>query len=652
MATPVLQAKRTLQARIVSGSLILLSGSGLNAFINLVYNIDIARKLGPQGYGHATVIYTIVVLLSAATLSFQIVTAKLVAQQKSQSNKSHAYRLVHFASSVCGIAVFLILLSCQSAVANYLNLSSSRLVALIAIGAGFYIPLGARRGYIQGVCGFRKLAFNLVLEQAIRLVGSIGFIALGWGLEGVVIANSLAIGGAYFAAYVKSSKDSAASIAVSQAAHEVSQAAIFFTGQIVINNCGIVLVNHFFVAREAGFYAAAAMVGRVIVSFSQAVMNSTFPLVAATTREERRDFRVIATSLLLVVLVGMSITMAVYLAPPQLWAKLFGASFSISGKYDLPYLLYMYALGAVIYSLAGVIITFEMSYRIANTSFIQLVFSVVLVGAIYFFHESLRQVVVVQLAMMGLLFVSVAVPFVIKSLTDPTDMLPKGSGRAVKLVREITEDVAIAEFLKSEFHSPAFGAYQSTLRDIVLNPNYDDAAENAKRRALLFIRHFHLWREMPTDTVWYEVEITAEDLENVRMFPRAQWRKVADGRYASLEIAEGIRNRKETLDSAFVAKIDSIRRQFDRNTYKPGSILLIGVDPTEPLTVLDGNHRLMAAVLHSPMKVEKLRCLCGFSSHMTDCCWYRTNMRTLLRYSRNVLMNFMHKPAAELARLL
>jgi O-antigen/teichoic acid export membrane protein len=77
---------RTLHARILSGSFILLLGSGLATATNLVYNIAVARFLGPTGYGHATAVYTLLVLISAATLSFQIVAAKVVAQQDGGDN--------------------------------------------------------------------------------------------------------------------------------------------------------------------------------------------------------------------------------------------------------------------------------------------------------------------------------------------------------------------------------------------------------------------------------------------------------------------------------------------------------------------------------------------------------------------------------------
>jgi O-antigen/teichoic acid export membrane protein len=652
VVSTIVPPRKTLQARIVSGSIVLLSGSGLNTVINLVYNIEIARALGPRGFGHATVIYTILVLLSAVTLSFQIIATKFIAQQESRPGKTAVYRLFHRASWVCGISVAILLVAFQGQVSAYLNLPDSVLVAIIAVGAGFYIPLGARRGFIQGTCGFRNLATNLVIEQAVRLIGSVAFIAAGWGLYGVIAANSAAIAIAYYTANVKLTGHLPNPLRLSNATHETAQAIIFFAGQMIINNCGIVLVNHFFLAREAGLYAAVAMVGRVIFSFSQAVVNSTFPLVAGTSNEERRDLRVIATSLMLVLGVGLAITIGLCIAPPELWTHLFGSDFAIAGKYNLPYLLALYALATVIYSLAGVIITFEMSYKIANTSWVQLGFSALLIGAICTFHSSLREVVLVQLVLMGLLFVFVAVPFLINSLTDPKDLLTSCNQRPVRLIRAVSEEAAIAEFLKNDFHNPAFHAYQSSLRDIVMDPDLDNADENAKRRALFFIRHLYLWREIPPDTEWYEAEISVADLGNIRMFPRAQWRKVANGRFATLDVAEGIRKRQDQLDAAFIAKLHAIGHRFDREDHGLGTVLLIGVSENEPLTVLDGNHRLMAAMLHSPQELGKLRFLCGLSPHMTDCCWYRTNLMTLFRYARNVLTHSSRNPAAELARLL
>jgi O-antigen/teichoic acid export membrane protein len=647
-----MQESKTLQARILSGSFVLLLGSGLTAAINFAYNVAVARFLGPTAFGHATVAYTLLTLMSAVTLSFQIVPAKVVAQQSTPEAKSAAYRGFHRAAWGCGLLVAFLLVLFQTAVANFLKLPTPILVDLIAVGAAFYVPLGSRRGFIQGAYGFRSLSANLVLEGLVRLCGSLLMVMLGAGVIGVVAANAAAMAVAYFAAAPRLAPPVPSHIHFSYALRESVQALVFFAGQVLINNCDIILVKHFFSPALAGLYAAVAMVGRVIFSFSQAVVNSMFPLVAGTGDEERRDLKVIATSLLLVLGIGCSVALALRFAPASIWTSFFGPGFAVAGTYGMPYLLSLYAITTVLYCLSVVVITYEMSYKIANTSWIQLAFSGILVAGICAFHSSLRQVILVQLVLMGTLLILVALPFLFNALVISERMPRLSNGRPIRLIQRVTEDEAIAEFLKSEFYRPVFREYQDALQGIVVNPNLLDTGENAKRRALFFIRHFALWKELPAGTEWYEVEIGEADLEKIRVFPRAQWRNFAPRTFSIIEVAERMRKRQGIDTSAFQSKIETIGTRLLRPDDDLGTVLLIGVNENEPLTVLDGNHRLVASMLTSPRRTHRLRFLCGFSPRMTECCWYETNLATLFRYGKNVLRHLVHDHEAELERLL
>jgi O-antigen/teichoic acid export membrane protein len=645
------QKTKTLQARIVSGSVVLLSGSGLTTGINLAYNVAVARFLGPAGFGHVTVVYTILTLISAVTLSFQIVSAKVVAQQDSAENKAAAYRTFSKSAWVCGILVAAMLLLFRRSISNYLNLPDSSLLALLAIGAAFYVPLGSRRGYIQGTYGFRRLASNLVLEGVVRLVGSLAMILCGFGVHGVIAANSAAVAIACLAITPRLAGRAPNPLRPSQALGETCQAIVFFSGQVLINNCDIVLVKHFFAAQEAGIYAAVAMVGRVIFAFSSAVVNSMFPLVAGTRHEERRDIKVIATSLVLVLGIGCVLAFGLSIAPAALWTAFFGSGFEIVGRYNLPYLLALYAITSVVYSLSVVLITFEMSYKIANTSWVQLAISGLVIAAICRYHSSLREVILVQLVLMGVLFIFVTVPVVHDLLINPATHSQAERMRTLKFIRRVTEDEVIAEFLRSDFQSPEFREYQQTFRETVFAPNFADPLENSKRRALLFLRHLSLWKEVPIGTEWYEVEVNGADLTQIRFFPRAQWRKLAKGNFAATEIADKFSARRHLVDSTFLQKIDAIGEKLLEKEPGFNAVILIGLDDIGPMTVLDGNHRFAAAVLASPSQLAKLRFFCGLSPHMTKCCWYRTNLVSLSRYARHKLAHITRNPAAELARL-
>jgi O-antigen/teichoic acid export membrane protein len=646
------QKSKALRSRLLSGSFVLLSGSGLATATNFIYNIVVARFLGPTGFGNATAVYTLLTLVSAVTLSFQIISAKIVAQQRTPEAKSAGYRGFHAGSWSCGILIAGTLLLLHQSIARYLNLNDPLLIVLVAIGVAFYIPLGSRRGYVQGAFGFRRLAGNLVFEGVMRLGGSVLLILLGFGVRGVIAANSAAVIAAYFAITPKLASRIASPIRRSYALRELSQAAIFFSGQVLINNCDIVLVKHFFLLREAGLYAAVAMVGRVVFSFSQAIVNSMFPLVAATNNEDRKDLSVIASALLLVLSIGSVLALGLRLAPDWVWRFFFGARFAIAGPHGLSYLLALYAITSVVYSLSAVIITYEMSYKIANASLVQLLFSGVIIAGICLFHSSLRQVILVQLVLMIVLLGLVALPFLMNAVSDPYKNQEHAVFQPVRIIRRASEDEVIADFLKSDFNNPVFRDYHDTLSDIVANPDLDSATENAKRRALFYLRHRALWSELPAGTEWYELEFRPSDLAQIRVFPRAQWRKIAQGHFSIIEVAESMSKRQSVIDDQFLVKLSEIGDRLGKEDHGIGPVVLIGVSETEPLTILDGNHRLVSAMLASPNRVNRLRFLCGLSPRMMECCWYHTSLGTMFRYGTHILRNGVRSPKAELARLL
>ena len=223
----------------------------------------------------------------------------------------------------------------------------------------------------------------------------------------------------------------------------------------------------------------------------------------------------------------------------------------------------------------------------------------------------------------------------------------------MKRLRHVTEAEVIAEFLKNEFYQEEFHHDREQFEQLVLGADITDERANALRRALLFRRRGHLWRELPADTTWWEVEIEPEDLERIRVFPRAQWRKVASGSFLLRDIVKQIRDtpfRGKTRD--FIAKVQAFSYRL-RTTADDSAVLLIGVDGTDPVTVLEGNHRLTAALLASPEVLQKrFRVFCGFSSRMSECCWYQTNVANLWRYGRNRARNLFYDRDADVERLM
>ena len=191
---------KALRQKLLGGSLTLLAGSGLVGVANLVYNVITARMLGPTGFAHVTAVYTLLMLASAITLAFQAVCAKYVASHESCEDKAAIFSSLHLKSWMAGVGLGLLLLLFNRVITKYLNLPDQVLISLLALGTAFYIPLGVRRGYIQGVHAFSSLAANFMVEGLVRLGGAYFLIKVGLGVEGAVLASVIAVVASYFLA--------------------------------------------------------------------------------------------------------------------------------------------------------------------------------------------------------------------------------------------------------------------------------------------------------------------------------------------------------------------------------------------------------------------------------------------------------------------
>jgi O-antigen/teichoic acid export membrane protein len=642
------------QGRIVSGSLTLLIGSALVSLLNLFYNVGVARLLGPVAFGEAAAVYTLLMLVSCITLSFQLVCAKFVARNETAGAKAAVYMGLRRRAWVFGIAIASLLILASGPVSAYLHLRSSLLVILLAIGIAFYIPLGVRRGGMQGIYAFRRLAGNYIIEGVAKLGGAFLLIHFGLGVNGAIAAVTASEVAAYAFSHPGRELEARAEPGTPASFGEGIQAIVFFVGQVVINNVDIILVKHFFAAEAAGLYAAAALVGRVVYMSSWSVVSAMFPISAGIRPgEEKTERDVLLTPLLIVLLITGGFTLALWLFPDLVWRAVFGTAFVHQNLAFYSSLLVLYAAATGVYSLSVVLITYEMSRKIANSAWVQLVFAGAVVLGILAFHSTLQQVVVVQLVTLGLLLVTVCLPFVRHRLRRDTTTAIVPALVTMRKLRLLPEDEVIAEFLRNEFHHPEFDGDRARFQRLVEHPDLSSPAENALRRALLFRRRGGLWRELPSDTQWWETKLQPADVERIRFFPRAQWRKLSSGRFYVNEIVERIRHAGSGLDERFRSKLHAVASELRQETAEPTSILLIGQDESSPLTIIEGNHRVAAALLAAPGGLpEQFRVFCGLSPRMTECCWYHTSVGNLLRYAGNKARDMSRSGDAEVDRLL
>ena len=395
--------------KVFTGSVIMLAGSAFVSIANFGYNIGVAHLLGPGDFSQAAAAVTLLMLASCINLAFQLVTAKLIARATSKPERAAIYQTLTKRAWYVGAALTAFLFLVRVPLANYLRLPETRLVDVLALGMLFYIPLGVRRGAMQGLCQFVRLSANLTAEAVVKLVGAMAFIFFGAGVFGAVGAISLSVFGAYLLPAGDKELRIKASGEFDSHFMEGMQAIIFFVGQVIINNVDILMVKHYFASEDAGVYAAVALVGRLLYFATWSVTSAMFP-VSAGASVEKESRRVMVVPLLFVIALSSIFVVFLGAFPNVIVHVLFGNGFH-RVDINMAELLIMNAVATGIYALAVVLIAYEMSRRIANTGWFQLVVSVAVMGGVVFFHGSLLQVIVVQQVLRGILLLAVSIPF-------------------------------------------------------------------------------------------------------------------------------------------------------------------------------------------------------------------------------------------------
>jgi O-antigen/teichoic acid export membrane protein len=392
-------------ARVLSGSIIMLLSAILVSGVNFGYTVSMARMLGPAGFGHVSAAMTILMLASAITLAFQLVCAKFVARNERAGARAGVYRALLGKAWIVSLLVGAGLFLTQKIAAGYLRLPDPWILGVLAIGISWYVPLGVRRGAMQGVCSFGRLSSNAITESVVKFVTAILLVALGYGVLGAVGAISASVIVAYLIPPLPAEFKAAREAAQPASFREGTQAIVFFVGQVIINNIDILLVKHFFAPEQAGLYAAVALVGRVLYFAAWSVVSAMFP-VSAAAKPREEDPNVILVPLLFVLGIAVVFVLVLSFFPGLIVQAIFGGGFSHAEP-----LLALYAVATGLYALSVVLMAYEMSRRIANTGWLQLAFSGVLVLAIGVFHAALQDVIMVQIVLMALMLLLVSFPF-------------------------------------------------------------------------------------------------------------------------------------------------------------------------------------------------------------------------------------------------
>jgi len=277
------------------------------------------------------------------------------------------------------------------------------LAASLSVPFAFALPL--LLGELQGEERFANYAILLTGQAGLKLLAAVA-LGLVFGPLGVVAGICLASIIVYAIAVRMVRRKLSIHASVPWLRPAATYMAVVLPSTLalaVLLSSDILLVKHYFPARVAGEYAAVAAVGRAVFWGASGVAIVLFPKMSFRRAQGRSGVRLVAASLVLVVLGGVVGLAALSFTSAWLLGAFAGSSYTAGAIY-LPW----YAIGMILLGASAVLIATHQSHGRPGFLAILLPLAALEPLLIASYHQSLLQVVQVVDISMGLVAVALA----------------------------------------------------------------------------------------------------------------------------------------------------------------------------------------------------------------------------------------------------
>ncbi len=395
---------------LTGGALFFISATIVNAG-NYLFNLILGRWLGPAAFADFSLAVTLFLVVSFVAAGFQQTAAKFAAAHTAAGELPRlagTRRWLGRWAWALGAAMLALFALGSPLWMRFFHTRSVWPFVILGIGVPLYLAQGVDRGVLQGQMRFGPLALSYQAEMWVRLIVALALVALGWSVNGAVGGLTASFAATWLVARRAGSglpRDVALSTSEWRSvAMFAGSVAVAELGQILINNSDVLVVKHFFTSELAGQYAALAMVGRIVFFATRSVVAAMFPIVAQKQEKGEPHRHLLALSLGMVAAVAAVIIAATAIAPELIVKVLFGEAYAFIAP-----LLWLYAVATALYALANVVVNYRLSLGSGGASVLSVLAGAAQVVGLWVFHDSLRQVVIVQVCLMAALLIALIV---------------------------------------------------------------------------------------------------------------------------------------------------------------------------------------------------------------------------------------------------
>ena len=405
-AISILKTKKITPEQLFMLSVLAVNGG------NYLYNLILGRILGPAQFADAAVLITFLLVLSFVAMTFQLVTAKFSVVFDNNNFKNFISK-TYKQAFIVGIGLGILIVVFASQLQQVFNTSSSSMFTIFGLGVPIYFLMSVNRGVFQGKKEFKALSITYQAEMLSRLIITLCLIFL---INIVIIALGILISFGFGLIPFKMDYISLKpSVTIKKTQSKQIRSFFIITAfyeltQIIINNSDILLVKHYFESYEAGLYASLALIGRIVYFIAWMFVMLLLPTVVQLKKEGKDTAPILFKYVGYIAGIAIIIVFACILFPKTAITLLFGNSYLAMSP-----LLWKYALATGLFAISNIFAYYYLSIDKYIPVVISGIFGVLQMSLVIFYHDSLEQVVHMQIIAMFMLLIIQIIFFVLDS---------------------------------------------------------------------------------------------------------------------------------------------------------------------------------------------------------------------------------------------
>lgn len=396
-------AKKFISHPLFSGSALMIGGSMVINGVNYFYHLIMGRMLGPESYGTLASLFSVLYIVSIVPASSSFAIVKFISSVKNKSERGLVFTAIKKLFFYIAIIGSLVMVLTSKYISTFLN--TTELYSIILLAGVFFFSLITlvNQSSLQGILDFKGVVGPNFISSFLKLLLGVLFVYLGWSVFGSIVALLIGVIFAYLYS-IRLANDKG--FIVKRGAYSLKPF-IFYAIPVLVQvfaftsifTTDLILVKHFLSSNDAGLYAALSNLGKIIFFAAHPVTLVMFPIVSGRVSKGEDYKKVFYLSILLTLGLSFAIIGFYYLFPNIAIGVMYGSKY-LAAKQELVWM----GLFIGIYTLDQLVVNFLLSINKTKVVLVPLLAAITQVVAIWFFHDSIMQVIQVSLMVVTALF--------------------------------------------------------------------------------------------------------------------------------------------------------------------------------------------------------------------------------------------------------